>query len=221
MKYNDTESQARNYWNKTWSKFLKYQGMIAPSSKLVQHLISNVDRKGTILDLGCGEGRNSLYLSQVGYSIVGLDLSMQAIKVMKNNFFEEELKGTAVRADARFLPLKNESINGILAHHLFDHLDFQGCKMAINEAYRILSPDGVMLMTVSCLSQVNTDNDAEKKTDGSFVYLKGSKKGMLVRPFIKSEIDNLPSQGWKILKNETTRKGNRIILLKKNSQTKQ
>ena len=65
------ESQARTYWDKTWNRFLKYHGMIAPSAKLVQHLFSHVPRHGVVLDLGCGEGRNSLYLSQVGYNIIG------------------------------------------------------------------------------------------------------------------------------------------------------
>ncbi len=50
------ETQARTYWEKTWNRFLKYHGMIAPSAKLVQHLFNHVPRHGVILDLGCGDG---------------------------------------------------------------------------------------------------------------------------------------------------------------------
>jgi SAM-dependent methyltransferase len=105
---NQIENQARSYWDKTWNRFLKFHGMIAPSAKLVQHLFAYVQRNGIILDLGCGEGRNSLYLSQVGYNIVGIDLSCKAARVMRNNFFEEELKGLVIAGDAAgcHLPVK-------------------------------------------------------------------------------------------------------------------
>ena len=212
------EIQARNFWNKTWSRFLKYHGMIAPSAKLVQHLFNYVPRKGTILDLGCGEGRNSLYLSQVGYSIIGLDLSFKAVRVMNNNFFEESLKGHAINADARKLPFKTSSIDGILAHHLFDHLDKKGLEAAFNEVYRILKPEGVMLFTMDSFSESLNEPGAISKDDGSIVFLKGSQKGMLVRPFKPEELATLPAHGWKIIKDELTPSGSKIMLIKKDGK---
>ncbi|MGM0599668.1 MAG: methyltransferase domain-containing protein [Candidatus Rifleibacteriota bacterium] len=209
------EIQARNFWDKTWSRFLKYHGMIAPSAKLVQHLFNYVPRKGTILDLGCGEGRNSLYLSQVGYNIIGLDFSLKAVKVMNNNFFEESLKGHAINADARNLPLRNSSIDGILAHHLLDHLDKAGLESAFKEVYRILKPEGVMLFTMDSFSESLNEPGAVSKDDGSIVFLKGTQKGMLVRPFKPDELAVLPANGWEIIKDELTPSNSKIMLIKK------
>jgi SAM-dependent methyltransferase len=207
--------QARDFWNKTWSRFLKYHGMIAPSAKLVQHLFDHVPRRGTILDLGCGEGRNSLYLSQVGYNIIGLDFSFKAVRVMNNNFFEENLKGHAINADARKLPLKTGSIDGILAHHLFDHLDKAGLDSAIDEVYRVLKPEGAMLFTMDSFSESLNDPSAVSKDDGSLVFLKGPQKGMLVRPFKLEELATLPQKGWKIIKDELTPSKSKIMLILK------
>jgi len=212
----EIEAQARNYWEKTWNRFLKYHGMIAPSAKLVQHLFNHVPRNGTILDLGCGEGRNSLYLSQVGYNIVGIDLSFKAARVMKNNFFEEELKGLVITGDARNLPFLNDSIDGILAHHLFDHLDANGFVHALDEAFRVLKPEGVMLMTVDSFGELAGDNNAVTRDDGSIVFVKGGYKGMLARPYREEELSLLPEKGWSILKDEMTPRRSKILLLQKN-----
>lgn len=209
------ENQTRNFWDKTWNRFLKYHGMIAPSAKLIQHLFGHIPRHGVILDLGCGEGRNSLYLSQVGYSIIGIDLSFKATRVMKNNFFEEELKGLILGGDARALPLASESLDGILAHHLFDHLNSQSFKTAVDEAFRVLKPGGVMLLTMDCFMEMAGDNNAITTDDGSIVFVKGNRKGLLVRPYREDELTELTEKGWEILKDEITPKKSKIMLLRK------
>jgi len=35
----------------------------------------NYEPKGTILDLGCGQGRDSLSLGELGYKVIGIDHS--------------------------------------------------------------------------------------------------------------------------------------------------
>ncbi len=212
---NQIETQARTYWEKTWNRFLKYHGMIAPSAKLVQHLFNHVPRHGVILDLGCGEGRNSLYLSQVGFSIIGIDLSFKASRVMKNNFFEEELKGLVLTGDARSLPIASDSLDGIIAHHLFDHLDQRSFATAVDEAFRVLKPEGVMLLTMDSFSEMVGDNNAIVTDDGSIIYVKGSKKGMLVRPYREDELAHLEEKGWQFIKNEITPRRSKIMLLRK------
>lgn len=212
---NQIENQARSYWDKTWNRFLKFHGMIAPSAKLVQHLFAYVQRNGIILDLGCGEGRNSLYLSQVGYNIVGIDLSCKAARVMRNNFFEEELKGLVIAGDARGLPFASESIDGILAHHLFDHLDRKSFQLSLDEAFRVLKPNGVMLLTMDSFQEYCNDSSTVIRDDKSIVFVKGTKKGMLVRPYQEDELVTLAEKGWQILKNEVTPKRSKIMLVRK------
>lgn len=212
---NQIENQSRSYWDKTWNRFLKFHGMIAPSAKLVQHLFNHVPRNGLILDLGCGEGRNSLYLSQVGYNIVGIDLSYKAARVMRNNFFEEELKGSVITGDARNLPFANESVDGVLAHHIFDHLNSEGFLSSFNEAFRVLKSSGVMLLTMDKFEELTGDKNVISCDDKSLVYIKGPRKGMLMRPYQEDEFAGLAEKGWEVLKDEVTPKKCRILLLRK------
>lgn len=211
----EAEANSRQYWDKTWARFLKHQGMIAPSAKLIQHLLPHVPRNRWVLDLGCGEGRNTIYLGRIGFHSVGVDLSPKAVKVLANNLFEEESRGVCLVGDARQLPFAGGSFDGILAHHLFDHLDGKGFQLAIGEAFRVLKPDGVLLMTMGPFAGLRTEKEVVCRDDGSIVFTRGPNKGMLVRPFEDSKPETLAEQGWKILKDERAPRGSRIMLLKR------
>jgi len=210
-----SEISSRSYWDKTWARFLKHHGMIAPSAKLIQHMIPYVQRNGSILDLGCGEGRNTIYLSRIGYLGVGLDLSPKAVKVLANNLFEEEVKALCVVGDARNLPFRAEKFDGVLAHHIFDHLDENGFDQAIKNTFRILKKNGILLMTLDNFPKGMTDKNVSVLDDGAMVFVSGPYKGMLVRPYNERELRSLNEKGWKIIKDELTPRRSKIMLLQK------
>ncbi len=45
----------------------------------------NMDEGSKVLDLACGKGRHSIYLNQLGYDVLGVDLSENSIEVAKKN----------------------------------------------------------------------------------------------------------------------------------------
>jgi len=50
---------------------------------LTQYL--NLPEKAKVLDLACGRGRHSIYLSQLGYDVTGVDLSLNSIQEASKN----------------------------------------------------------------------------------------------------------------------------------------
>ncbi|MBF0502482.1 MAG: class I SAM-dependent methyltransferase [Candidatus Riflebacteria bacterium] len=215
----ETETLTRTYWDRLWSRFLRHQGMIAPSGKLVQLLLPHVSRGGLVLDVGCGEGRNTIYPGRIGFRAVGLDLSRKAVKLLSNNLFEEEVRGAAILGDARRLPFSSASFHGVLAHNLFDHLDGNGFTDSMEEVWRILRPEGVLLMTLDPLPEGISEKETVRRDDGVCVFVSGSRKGMLIREVPENEIVDLANRGWNQLKDERTPRGSRILLLKKRGQS--
>ena len=191
--------------------------MIAPSGKLVQLLLPHVERGAPVLDLGCGEGRNTIYLGRIGYRAIGLDLSRKAIRLLANNLFAEEVRGAAIVGDARALPFPDNSFGGILAHNLFDHLDPTGLARAMAETRRVVADGGVLLMTLDPIPAETSSKEAVVRDDGVYVFVSGPRKGMLMRKMASDELLRWQSQGWNVLKDELTPRKSRLILLEKRS----
>ena len=75
--------------------------------RLTQYLHLHPSSK--ILDLACGKGRHSRYLSSLGYDVTGVDLSTQSITYAKK--FEKENLKFAVHDMC--LPYKNAAFNTV------------------------------------------------------------------------------------------------------------
>jgi len=45
----------------------------------------NLPEKAKVLDLACGKGRHSIYLNQLGFTVIGADLSENSIEIAKKN----------------------------------------------------------------------------------------------------------------------------------------
>ncbi len=45
----------------------------------------NMDEGAKVLDLACGKGRHSIYLNQLGYNVLGVDLSENSIAIANKN----------------------------------------------------------------------------------------------------------------------------------------
>ena len=57
----------------------------------MNNLISRlqIDKNSSILDLACGRGRYSLYLSNIGHKVTGIDISKENISVNSTNVFDQ------------------------------------------------------------------------------------------------------------------------------------
>lgn len=104
--------------------------------KLIRKYINKNDN---VLEIGCGSG-NLLRSINCDF-IFGLDISPEMIKQAKRVCPD----GTFVVGDAENLPYKNNSFDKIIISEVLYYLP--DLNKAINEAYRVLKQNGILLIT--------------------------------------------------------------------------
>ena len=102
--------------------------------------------KGKILDEGCGIGRYTIPLSQLGFDAIGLDFSQKLLDVAKKNAKKYKAKCRFVKGDIRKLPFKDKTFDAILSAGTIEHVP--ETEKAISELSRILKPKGYLIIHV-------------------------------------------------------------------------
>jgi SAM-dependent methyltransferase len=86
------------------------------------------------LDVACGTGRYGRVLADAGYRAVGFDISGDQLR------FARRRLGAAIRADARFLPVRDAS--AAAAAGMFFHTDVEDFAAVVRDVARCLRPGG-------------------------------------------------------------------------------
>ncbi len=112
----------------------------------------------TVLDIGGGPGRYSIYLAQLGYDVTLIDLSDENVELAREKAEEFGVTIKAYQCDARDLSALNlDSFDNVLVmgplYHLFEESDRAKC---ILEAKKHLKEDGVLFASfISVTSALN------------------------------------------------------------------
>jgi len=116
-----------------------------------------------ILDVGCGWGEQSLFLSNHGNTIYALD-KLDFVKPFIESFGRENL--TYLYGNAKKIPLMNNSVDVVYVNEAISHIN--NVDKAMKEFIRVLKPQGRLIIMDSnknCLSGWKTINIARAKID--------------------------------------------------------
>lgn len=112
------------------------------------------DKKGRILEAGCGAGRILRFYHERGYQIIGIDFVDVAVRKLKN--IDPSLHVEV--GDITNLQFADRSFKYVLAFGLYHNLE-HGLEKAISETYRVLEKGGLV-----CAS-FRADNVQTRLTD--------------------------------------------------------
>ena len=157
----------------------------------------------TIIELGAGLGRDSIYFSINNLSVTSLDYSQSGINIINKKIYKYKLKNikTKVFDIRQKLPFEDNSIDGCFSHMLYCMaLSNQNLFNLNKEICRILKPDGLNIYTV------RNEHDGDYKNGihrGEDMY---ENDGFIVHFFNKTKINQL-TDGFKNIKIESFEEG--------------
>jgi len=205
----------RDYWERRF-KGIDPETYDFSKSKPVSVLVSFCDNYlkdgATILDLGCGGGRNAHYLAQRGYRVYAVDTAAAAIEFCQKRFTLFNLSGIFKRGTFDHIPFPDDFFSGVVCVAALDHITFEGAQAAIVEIRRVLAPSEVILLT---FDPPETDEDildeAEVLPDGTLRFVRGKQAEMLFRRYQDKEIKSLLGEE-NIISFDHTEDGTRVIV---------
>ncbi len=198
------------FWDRAWSG-VKVPYTQMPDLSYIQEIPTNLRKNNAanILDLGCGSGWLSIYLSRDGFQLKGVDLASHAIELAQRWAEQESLTATFEVADIAALPYQPGSFDGVVANSIFEHLTYELAQKTLDELKRLLRKDGVFF---GCFDKVGGGpGEYYELEDGTHVYTDKGRSGMLLRFFDDDELRSLFSNGWTIQSFETIPSGSRIV----------
>ena len=126
----------------------------APNATLMRFAAGERERgAGRALDLGCGAGRNAVPLANLGWTVVGLDLSAPMLRAAAGRARAECPGGSVslVMAPMEQLPIASASVDLVIAHGIWNLARSAAqFRAAIREAARVARPGaGLFVFTFS------------------------------------------------------------------------
>ena len=111
--------------------------MNADMSEQYQNFLKFMPKKGKILDLGCGSGRDSLYFQNLGYDCIAVDPIDEFLEHAKSIGVKKVLKGTAEELDF------NKEFDGIWASASLLHVKSKDLNDVLKKCAKALKKNGV------------------------------------------------------------------------------
>ena len=125
-------------------EFVQKNGVMpADFLEMAPRFLAQVRSGSTILDVGCGAGRDVVWLSGQGMRVVGGDLSAGMLE-------QARLRGAErlVRLDMRALPFADDTFGAVWSSAALLHLPKADAPQALAEMHRVLAPGGPLMLSI-------------------------------------------------------------------------
>jgi SAM-dependent methyltransferase len=188
--------RVNNIWNKVYSEDSSFFGDEPSKFALMCYEDFVKHKVQKILELGCGQGRDSLFFASKGLEVYAIDSSKIAIENLKLKLKELNLDINLKNIDTvEGLPFPNNHFDAVYSH-MFYNMGFSDdeLKFLFDESNRILKENGRLSFSV--------------RNDKDIMYKKGTKiaeniydiNGFHIKFFTKEDIKFFMNSNFEIRK---------------------
>lgn len=130
-----------DYYNKYAVKFFE-DTVDQDMSPIIKKFLANMEEGATILDMGCGSGRDSLYMYELGYDVTALDASAEMCRLAE------------VHTGLEILQMKYEDMefddvfDGIWACGAMIHIPKDEMPVILKKTAAALKEQGILYLSV-------------------------------------------------------------------------
>ena len=149
----DLYDETRSFDNRCFDSALNYITATFP-----------VNASSILLEPGIGNGRIAIPFAQLGYRVVGVDISDEMLSVLQKRLQQNtaKLPITFQRADITQLPFSNSAFDLAIVVHVFYFI--RDWKKAVNEILRVIRKNGsVILMHTGTGTEIPFLNERYKE----------------------------------------------------------
>ncbi len=141
--------------------------------------------RGRLLDAGCGGGKYAIPLRMRGFDVVGIDVSLNAIKTAVERSASNGLDIEFLAANIYQMPFRDAYFDIIWCYGVLQHLLSEERALAIDEFRRIMKKGGLLFIEVLGEDDMRFGGiEVEHKTFSR-------KKGVIYHYFNKNELEEL------------------------------
>lgn len=135
-----------NTWNKMYSEGRSL--LIWPDEVVVATLNRRISQLNFGIDIGCGAGRHTILMAQMGINSVGIDSSDNSINFAIKRAQELKLENIQFRIGlAQDVKVEKEVADIVIAWGLFHYLEAKDQRILLNKILEFLRPGGTLLAT--------------------------------------------------------------------------
>lgn len=138
-----------NFWDIAYREgdYLEHWECRHPPQELASILATGlIPPGGTVLDVGCGGGREAIFLAQCGFRAIGVDLSLEALKIARQRSAAAVIEVDWRLGDVLDLPVADASVDFVTDRGCFHVIDEDCRPRFAAEIERVLRPCGAILL---------------------------------------------------------------------------
>lgn len=202
------------FWDTAWKRVAKPHKEL-PKLPYIHELTRKLKKYQVkkILDLGCGSGWLSIFISKYGFDVTGIDIAKPAIELGKTWIKEDNIANVNFFvSDLLNLPFKESAFDAIVINSVLEHFRFDQAKILFEKVYKVLVDKGFLF---GCFDKVGSGKgEYYELQDSTHVYTDQIRKGMMLRNYSDQELKELLNN-FNILSFDKNTYGSRLVWARK------